>query len=594
MELLAVDKPTNVIRALFGRLVSPSADLICGLGELVRQTYDSWELSSEEIADRHTPLPYYVSYATDRARIATYGAIKGNGETKAATILGHAASHVVAPAKFRFCAQCAREDITHYGEAYWRRSFQLPGVIVCPKHQLSLRESSVPTRPRSTREWYAGNTLITASLEDDSTQNPLWNGNPHVLEVARRSIHLLVSGSAESFPAMHEHYFALAQEAGLTRPSGIVDPDALSRGMKEMYGEDFLNATGLSVSAAQRLTWPREMMVRARASFQPLQHLLLSHFLEWYSTSVKGKGQTLTARQNFICPNPYANHGTGHVIERVKVEQTVEGRVGRGHCRCGLKFSFQQCRVGTAEPEIARVHEFGNDWREATRTMRRNGMSFSAISREMGVSVSTLKSMVRRKYASDATATKADVDIWRRDWELLLERVAPLGHEAAQKLNRGLYLRLNRYDKAWLRESGRRHWLKRSGGPRRERADWGGRDKVWSEALRAAAAKLYASVPRSKRVSRAAIISEADVHQFGQPALNRLPLCQAVLSELEESMEQFQIRRLEWGAQRLFDSAEVLTAAKLLKLACIRKNLVTPLILSTIARLTEEFGARFL
>lgn len=361
-----------------------------------------------------------------------------------------------------------------------------------------------------------------------------------------------------------------------------------------MYGEDFLNATGLSVSAAQRLTWPREMMVRARASFQPLQHLLLSHFLEWYSTSVKGKGQTLTARQNFICPNPYANHGTGHVIERVKVEQTVEGRVGRGHCRCGLKFSFQQCRVGTAEPEIARVHEFGNDWREATRTMRRNGMSFSAISREMGVSVSTLKSMVRRKYASDATATKADVDIWRRDWELLLERVAPLGHEAAQKLNRGLYLRLNRYDKAWLRESGRRHWLKRSGGPRRERADWGGRDKVWSEALRAAAAKLYASVPRSKRVSRAAIISEADVHQFGQPALNRLPLCQAVLSELEESMEQFQIRRLEWGAQRLFDSAEVLTAAKLLKLACIRKNLVTPLILSTIARLTEEFGARFL
>ena len=41
MELLAIDKPTNVIRALFGRLVNPSFDMLCALGELARQTHDS-------------------------------------------------------------------------------------------------------------------------------------------------------------------------------------------------------------------------------------------------------------------------------------------------------------------------------------------------------------------------------------------------------------------------------------------------------------------------------------------------------------------------------------------------------------------------
>lgn len=596
MELLGIEKPTTVIKELFGRMVYPSADLLCGLGDLARQTHGSWGLSSKEISDCYTPLPYYASYATDQARAAAYGAAMGNGETKAAAFLGHAGSRVVRPLKLRFCGQCAREDIANHGEAYWRRSFQLPGVVVCPKHRVSLRESGAYTRPRSSTEWYAGNTLITALLEDDSTEEVLWNGNPHLLEVARRSIDLLAYGRVRSFSAMNVHYLSLARAAGLTRPSGLIDVNALSREMKAMYGEDFLNATGLSVSAEQELKWLKDMMARADASHQPLQHILLSHLLECCTVSMKKRGQEqLTERQNFTCPNPYAAHAAGHVIEFVKMTQTAEGRIGRAQCSCGLKFSFRRCRPGTTEPEIVKVSHYGNDWRKAAQMMKRNGMPYATIAREMGVPACSVKAMVADRHTRYVVFTKAHVLEWRREWELLLEGVAPLGHVAARKLNYCLYYRLNRHDAAWLRESGRRCRTEISAGPRRGTVDWAVRDKVWSEALRTAATNLYSSVSRSTRVSRTALISEARVPLlFGYQKLHHLPLCSAALAESEESIEKFMIFRLRLAARFFFDEAESITSGKLLRGASIRKDRVTPLIQTTADQLVDEIRARSL
>lgn len=592
MELLAVDNPTSVSYALFGLLRFPSADLMCGLGELARQTYDSWGLSSKEIADLYTPLPYYASCATERARKAAYQAIASDGPARASQLLGRTATRVVGPVKLRFCAQCAREDIANNGEAYWRRSFQLPGVIVCPKHRLPLRESSVPTRPHSSTEWHSGNTAITASLEEGSTKISLWNGNPHLLEVARKSIALLACDTTESFPARHDHYLSLARAAGLTRPSGIVDVDVLSRETRAMYGEDFLNATGLSESADQRLKWLKDMMNRRDTSYQPLQHILLSHLLECFTTSIEKEGQAaITGRQGFTCPNPYAAHGTGHVIEQVKVTQTADGRIGRANCSCGMKFSFRRCRPGTTEPEIVRVGDFGKDWRETAEAMRKKGVPSEAIAREMGVSADTVRTKVGRKYARDAVLIEAHILEWRREWNLLLESVAPLGHEAARNLNEPLYHRLNRHDTAWFRESGRRCRREPKARPKRLRADWVARDKAWSEALRSAAASLYADASRPKRVSMAAIVAKADVFQFSQERLKRLPMCRAALFELAESTEQFQIRRLEREAQNMFDQGQSIVTWKLLRRVGMEKAQVTPLIQATIDRLLGGFCA---
>lgn len=43
----------------------------------------------------------------------------------------------------KFCFQCLQEDEQKYGEAYWHRQHQIPGMLVCLKHQTPLSHSQV-------------------------------------------------------------------------------------------------------------------------------------------------------------------------------------------------------------------------------------------------------------------------------------------------------------------------------------------------------------------------------------------------------------------------------------------------------------------
>ena len=43
-----------------------------------------------------------------------------------------------------YCPICAREDFKVYGETYWRRLHQMPGVSYCADHRVRLRESGLP------------------------------------------------------------------------------------------------------------------------------------------------------------------------------------------------------------------------------------------------------------------------------------------------------------------------------------------------------------------------------------------------------------------------------------------------------------------
>ena len=54
------------------------------------------------------------------------------------------ASSVTTPRYFRFCPLCLKEDLQEYGEAYWHRLHQTPGVLACPVHAIPLSDSIVP------------------------------------------------------------------------------------------------------------------------------------------------------------------------------------------------------------------------------------------------------------------------------------------------------------------------------------------------------------------------------------------------------------------------------------------------------------------
>ncbi|MFX8335603.1 TniQ family protein, partial [Acinetobacter baumannii] len=56
-------------------------------------------------------------------------------------MLGIAASPIATPTHLRFCTDCRLEMTTQVGETWWRRSHQLPGVLMCPDHGCLLVDS---------------------------------------------------------------------------------------------------------------------------------------------------------------------------------------------------------------------------------------------------------------------------------------------------------------------------------------------------------------------------------------------------------------------------------------------------------------------
>lgn len=104
-----------------------------------------WRLGVEEMVLHHTAAPYYASTRGELAyrRIAAslQGACKGLHIR-----LGICTSVIADTSHFRLCPTCTGEDIAAHGETYWRRTHQLPGVLVCPTHAVSLLVTEVPFR----------------------------------------------------------------------------------------------------------------------------------------------------------------------------------------------------------------------------------------------------------------------------------------------------------------------------------------------------------------------------------------------------------------------------------------------------------------
>lgn len=59
-----------------------------------------------------------------------------------------------------YCPACVAEDFQAYGETYWRRLHQMPGVSYCVQHKVRLRESGLPVSEMNYRLYPASYALL--------------------------------------------------------------------------------------------------------------------------------------------------------------------------------------------------------------------------------------------------------------------------------------------------------------------------------------------------------------------------------------------------------------------------------------------------
>ena len=95
----------------------------------------SANLTAERFIYENTIFPWLTPFLPEERADTLFGAMR-YGHSNTYNIIGFSKAFKTQPRYLRYCNQCIEYDVNRYGEAYWHRVHQLPGVYVCPDHNI--------------------------------------------------------------------------------------------------------------------------------------------------------------------------------------------------------------------------------------------------------------------------------------------------------------------------------------------------------------------------------------------------------------------------------------------------------------------------
>jgi hypothetical protein len=183
----------------------------------------------------------------------------------------------------RFCPACVESDYTTLGETYLRRTHQIPGMAICPTHQIRLQNSELPVTERNL-SLHANLLQELPNLKDEPT--PLDPATQEQLSWLSQQLQSLCTQPffCPSMSWLRDRYQAYLIELGFLSQSRTqeirLDEVKLSQAMFDYYGEGLLEVVRPPMSKNLSYYWANCLLacdmnpVRDR-----LTHLLLMTFL---------------------------------------------------------------------------------------------------------------------------------------------------------------------------------------------------------------------------------------------------------------------------------------------------------------------------
>ncbi|MCL6598518.1 MAG: TnsD family transposase [Alicyclobacillus macrosporangiidus] len=252
-------------------------------------------LTVEEIIDRHSILPYYQPFIPpERVEAIKKEMVCGNHGVNIFRMIGQQASSIPLPSNLLFCPKCLHEDLERYGEAYWHRVHQLAGIIMCPKHEVTLLPSEVGALTKNAYAYLAASPETCPErpwtlVYSDKTVR-------HLVRLAQMAQWLL---EANIGPLDYQaRYQAALQQHGYITKGGSIRVRYLVQDLRNTLGDELLSIYGLIRNVRR---WAPQLLRYDLSSFHPIRHLLFILFLsismeEFVESPVSG--QRIEARHD--------------------------------------------------------------------------------------------------------------------------------------------------------------------------------------------------------------------------------------------------------------------------------------------------------
>lgn len=267
-----------LINAVFGRMCHMQIDMPPSLDQVSQRTFALWGLTALDLALLHTLFPYYA-YSTDRAALSVWSRSLFFLNTMGKRLpLGAEKVWKNFGSRLQLCPECHAADMSRYGESYWRRLHQLPGVLICPQHECFLQLSMAAYHPLSAPRFVDATTVL--GIKDSGKATHKSSLRAMALRIARRSRDLLDSPALIA-ANIHGDYQVLLEAIGFLQPSAS---DRYINALVDCIGSEFLDAVGIKPSS---MSWLHNIAQSKPYLFHTLEHIVFQTFLESYLPTIK-------------------------------------------------------------------------------------------------------------------------------------------------------------------------------------------------------------------------------------------------------------------------------------------------------------------
>ncbi|WP_417702888.1 TnsD family Tn7-like transposition protein [Pseudomonas sp.] len=262
---LGIGSHKTLLHMLFGdSKVAAITDLPTHLAVLANNT----GLDTANVIMHHTLFPLYAPFIPQARRTDLFQAMLAAGRPTIG-LAGASMALVKWPEWLRYCPFCFEDMADYFGEPYWRRSWQMQGIDVCPEHGCQLLDSPIPFRRAQRHEFHPASPLFLSRNVSAS------RASEEAIRLAMAATQLLELEEAQSPGYAHwtNFYRYLAEECGARR-GRQVRAEVLWEKILASHHRDWLVANGL-LATGEPPPWLLAMFRKHRKGFSALQHLII-------------------------------------------------------------------------------------------------------------------------------------------------------------------------------------------------------------------------------------------------------------------------------------------------------------------------------
>lgn len=543
------------------------------LAALLERLPPTFPYTVGDILQEHSNLTLYAPFVPLEQYEKVLRIVLAGGSRAIAPLLGVIRYRSRNGTALKYCAECAQEDRRKWGETFWHRVHQAPGVIVCRVHRrfLHIARQFQPLRydPMERFAYYSTKTECKGQpaipFSGSRSQKTL------LLQIAEDVDWLLSRTGAGPGPIkLAERYRLELISQKLAAPvSQNVYGAALHEAFCSKFPFPLLSALGVQLDLTGQNDWLMRLTHNWERAQIPLRHILMIRFLGHSAEDffeALGKHHMPKAQLGYLCLNPVCRSFSKSVIPNFTLKKKQPRAVFRCPL-CGFTYARHLPLRTNDEERPSSVVEFGSRWiSELRRMWNIPKLTLTAIAKNLGVAQGVVKKYgfrlnlrfprtgMRTGNVPEHFAVKHDrrrgIEQTRRKhrgkW-MLLRRARPNSSRSQlAQLASTVYAWLRLYDKAWLNCHKPR--LRRKLGY--VGRDWEKLDRQLLRGVQQTGKRLLASFCSDFPTPITARKIAKETKDFDPrflPQLSKLPKTADAIAELADTTESLVIRRTKWA-----------------------------------------------